>query len=156
MPLGIRPLARAAILASALTIALVSTACAPEIGRGCSVSTDCSVNNDRACDTAQPGGYCTILGCDPDSCPDGAICVEWRFEPSRTAATYCMKRCGSCRDQYECIGEDDPRLIEDGQPIARITDLSNSRRDARFCAAVRDIDPAASGLSSLGPDAGFR
>jgi hypothetical protein len=69
--------------------------CKPHIGDGCTSSTDCSVNGTRICDTAQPGGYCTIRGCDPDGCPEGAVCVEWRYDPIRTAATWCMKRCGS-------------------------------------------------------------
>ena len=132
---------RASRLGIAALICLTS-ACAPKIGDSCDNSTDCSVNGDRVCDTAQPGGYCTVRGCDPDSCQEGAICVEWRFSPSRTATTYCMKRCGSCRSGYDCVSDDDPRLAdESGTPIARITDLSSRRRDARFCAAVEGFTP---------------
>ena len=119
--------------------------CSPEIGDKCSISTDCSVNGDRICDTAQPGGYCTVQGCDPDSCPNGALCVEWRFEPSRTTATYCMERCGSScsRRGYECVADDDERLESAGMTLARVTDLG-SRRDAKFCAAVSDSTGATS------------
>ncbi|MEZ4324524.1 MAG: hypothetical protein R3B40_04845 [Polyangiales bacterium] len=131
--------------------------CSPEIGDKCSISTDCSFNGDRICDTAQPGGYCTVQGCDPDSCPNGAVCVEWRFEPSRTTATYCMERCrSSCgRRGYECVADDDPRLESNGGPLARVTDLG-SRRDAKFCAAVSDTAATSMSLAptqSVMPDA---
>ena len=43
--------ARSALLALALGLLSVA-GCAPEIGDKCSVSTDCSVNGDRICDTA--------------------------------------------------------------------------------------------------------
>lgn len=51
-----------------------------------------------------------------------------------------MDRCngdGACRRQYSCMGVDDPRLLEDGDPLAQIVDLE-IRPDARFCVA----DPA--------------
>lgn len=113
------------------------SACAPAVGDSCSGSTDCSIDGSRICDTAQPGGYCTVMGCDPDTCPDGAVCVEWRYDPARTAETYCMKRCssnGGCRDGYAC---EDPEAItdEDGDQLARIIDLRQSRRESDFCVA---------------------
>ena len=138
-PLALSGLGRLGTLADALVFVLMA-GCASEIGDKCSISTTCSVNGDRICDTALPGGYCTVQGCDPDSCPDGAVCVEWRFSPSRTTSTYCMERCrGSCgRRGYECVADDDPRLESDGTSLARVTDLGR-RRDARFCAAVSGV-----------------
>lgn len=135
---------RLAAVAAALLFVLMG-GCARKIGDKCSISTDCSVNGDRICDTAQPGGYCTVQGCDPDSCPDGAVCVEWRFEPSRTTSTYCMERCrGGCsRGGYECVADDDPRLESGGTSLARVTDLGG-RRDAKFCAAVAGVTAASS------------
>lgn len=137
---------RRALFAFVAMTALGATACAPEIGDDCNHSSDCSVNGDRFCDTAQPGGYCTVIGCDPDTCPDGALCVEWRFEPSRTAATWCMKSCGSnksCRGgRYACVHEGDEVLQdEDGLPLARVIDLEVSRdeqgfAERGFCAAA--------------------
>jgi hypothetical protein len=125
---------------------LGAAGCAPKIGDKCSRSSDCSVNGDRFCDTAQPHGYCTVIGCDPDTCPDGALCVEWRFEPSRTSATWCMKSCGtnkSCRGgSYACVHEGDPELYdEDGVPLARVIDLEVDRDEdgfveRGFCAAA--------------------
>ncbi|MEM6957504.1 MAG: hypothetical protein AAF411_18290 [Myxococcota bacterium] len=128
-----------------LLLALV--ACSPAIGDSCGSSADCSVNGDRICDLAYPGGYCTVGGCDSDTCPDGAICVEWRFTPDRTAATFCMKKCGGdggCRnDQYACMGDDDPRLVdpETGSSIARVIDLDvDESNPPNYCVAV-EADP---------------
>ncbi len=53
--------------------------CGDEIGDGCSISSECSNRGNRFCDTTQPGGYCTIIGCDHGTCPDEAVCV--RFFP---------------------------------------------------------------------------
>ena len=36
------------------------------MGDSCQTSTDCDPNGNRVCDLSQPGGYCTILGCDRD------------------------------------------------------------------------------------------
>jgi hypothetical protein len=122
--------------------------CAPKIGDDCNTSAQCSINADRFCDLAQPEGYCTVRGCNPDTCPDDAICVEWRFEPPRGTDTFCMKACdgdGDCRrsDGYACVQSEDlddlgeyVPGVEPGTPIARIIDLSPERRDSGFCAAI--------------------
>lgn len=97
-------------------IAVVLAGCKASIGSGCNVSTDCSSQNDRTCDSAQPGGYCTILFCTDQSCPDNAVCVEFAAavpgcpysdyaSPSRTGLAFCMAHCGSdsdCRAGYIC------------------------------------------------------
>jgi len=109
-------------LAAALTLLAAVAACTPEIGDKCQVSTDCSINGDRLCDTSQPGGYCTQLNCGGNSCADEAACVLFnsalpgcgyddRTGPtgSRLARSYCMAQCesnGDCRDGYLCA---DPR-----------------------------------------------
>ena len=127
-----------------LFFAVFTAACAPTIGDECETSIDCSVNGDRVCDTAQPGGYCTILACEPDTCPDDAICVEWRGEPGRTAVSYCMRVCeggGDCRNGQACVGPDDRKLREDypndsdadPKPLARIVDLNEEHKAANFC-----------------------
>src|SRR5690242_10057186 len=82
--------------------------CSPKIGDKCSVSTDCSQVGDRLCDPTQPGGYCTIFNCEPDRCPDEAVCVAFNeiscSSPSlsrRFQRTFCMLHCNSnndCRD----------------------------------------------------------
>jgi hypothetical protein len=87
--------------------------CAPKIGDSCSVSTDCSVNGDRLCDTTQPGGYCTVFNCQPDSCPGNSVCVAFRDSSCgevsgravRFQRTFCMASCdsnGDCRAGYTC------------------------------------------------------
>ncbi len=58
-------------------------ACGSEIGDECSVSTDCSNTGARICDINSPGGYCTVFGCDWDTCSDEAVCVRF-FSVSST------------------------------------------------------------------------
>ena len=163
-----RPMARC--LPIFFVISAMMVGCAPGIGDSCSVSADCSVNGDRICDTAQPNGYCTVRGCDPDTCPDSALCVEWRFDPPRTAETWCMQSCsndGDCRRGagYRCVhatldpdGEDNvsPELMVDGEPIARITDLKESRRRKGFCAAVatEEVRDGGPRIDASFPDSG--
>lgn len=116
------------------------TACTPVIGDDCSTSVDCSAGNERICDRNQPGGYCTLQGCDSETCPDEAICVEWRFMPSRTSETWCMATCSDdsdCRSAYRCVSADDQRLEEDMQSLARVVD-EGGRAGHKFCAYVGD------------------
>ena len=62
-------------------LALATTAaCGNKIGDDCHSSIDCSFDGDRSCDISQPGGYCTVQGCDARSCPEESMCV--RFFPS--------------------------------------------------------------------------
>jgi len=51
--------------------------CGAEIGDSCDLSTDCSPDGDRVCDLADPEGYCTVVGCAHDTCPDEAVCVRF-------------------------------------------------------------------------------
>ncbi len=55
----------------------LASGCGNEIGDSCSVASDCSSNGDRFCEVASPGGYCTIRGCEFDSCPGEAVCVRF-------------------------------------------------------------------------------
>jgi hypothetical protein len=116
------------------------------IGDGCGSSVDCSVTGERQCDLSQPGGYCTIFACDADTCPEGA-CVEWRFVPSRTAETWCMKTCdntGDCgRREYSCVLPENITqsggLSEDlplEERVARIIDLNIFKAEAKICVAL--------------------
>ena len=67
------------LLTSFALAALValSAGCGDEIGDSCVSSSDCSQSGDRICDTASPEGYCTVPGCDFDSCPDGSVCIRF-------------------------------------------------------------------------------
>lgn len=122
----------------AVALAVLGVACKPQIGDDCESSIDCSPNGSRVCDTASPGGYCSIRGCDPNGCPDDAICVEWRYTESRTSETWCMRECdrsSDCdRSGYRCFHEGDAELVDDeGEPLARVTDF-DSRATSGFCA----------------------
>jgi hypothetical protein len=99
---------------------LTVVGCTPSIGDKCTLSTDCSIQGDRLCDTSQPGGYCTIFNCRANLCPDQAACVLFNAAvqgcgyndrtPSRTGRTFCIAQCHSdsdCRAGYICA---DPRL----------------------------------------------
>jgi hypothetical protein len=64
------------LLAAALVVA--GAGCGKEIGDSCVISSDCSVNGDRLClDPNANGGYCTIMGCDFDTCPSEAACIRF-------------------------------------------------------------------------------
>ena len=85
-------LGRAAVLVTGVVlIALAGVGCGHNIGDGCSINTDCSPNNDRTCDLSQPGGYCTIEGCDQSSCPSDSACV--RFFPEKFLSQPCDPAC---------------------------------------------------------------
>lgn len=78
-------------------------ACGHKIGDSCSVSSDCSSDGTRVCDTFSPGGSCTIEGCDFGSCPEEAVCV--RFFPAQNSNT-CTKTCTDsevCAIGDECV-----------------------------------------------------
>ncbi len=64
-----------AIVATLLMFA--TSGCGTEIGDSCSLSSDCSPQGDRFCDTASPGGYCTVIGCDYNNCPDDSVCIRF-------------------------------------------------------------------------------
>jgi hypothetical protein len=57
--------------------AVFAAACGHEIGDSCILSSDCDPNGQRICDGSQPDGYCTVIGCDYNTCPDEAVCVRF-------------------------------------------------------------------------------
>ncbi len=102
----------------ALALAFAALACQPEIGDSCSTSGDCSVSEQRTCDTTLPGGYCTRFGCGADDCPDESACIGFRSvlsvnagcagvqERPRLQRSACMYRCerdSDCRRGYSCV-----------------------------------------------------
>lgn len=127
--------------------ALLAVGCGPAIGDDCSTSLDCSAQNNRVCDRQQPGGYCTLNGCENDSCPDEAICVTFRPEPERLSSTWCMAECDDSSDCRE----------DEGYRCRSATELNNVVPDtaavpykprAKFC-----VIPPAPTMSL--PDAGM-
>jgi len=79
---------RSVLVLTSLSLALAG--CAASIGDSCTTNVECSPQGDRICDTAQVGGYCTVQGCGPQSCPDDAVCV--RFYPAGFLSTPCDPR----------------------------------------------------------------
>ena len=63
------------VLCVVLSIGTLS--CGSKIGDSCKISNDCSQEGDRLCDLSSPGGYCTVLGCDHDTCPNGSVCIRF-------------------------------------------------------------------------------
>jgi hypothetical protein len=86
----------ARIAFAGLLAALASPACHRDIGDDCQTSVDCDPNGTRACDLSQPGGYCTILGCDEKSCPSGSVCI--RSFPVQFLSTPCNPVCEDLPD----------------------------------------------------------
>lgn len=68
---------RLAALAFAALALGFAPGCGSEIGDSCSIASDCASDGTRTCDTAQSGGYCTIFGCDFDTCPDEGVCIRF-------------------------------------------------------------------------------
>ncbi len=98
------------MFASALALA----GCPKRIGDGCTNNIDCSLNADRLCDLAQPSGYCTISGCEPDRCPDDAMCIEFNANSPRLSSRACMHSCNvdnDCRTGYICTRPIDPACL---------------------------------------------
>lgn len=93
-------------------------ACTQGIGDACETALRCSASGSRLCDMTQPGGYCTLAGCQQGSCPDEAVCVTfWQHtregdDRNRTSVNYCMRKCderSDCRDDegYDCLSGKD-------------------------------------------------
>jgi hypothetical protein len=78
-------------LTLALAVALSGAACKRQIGDDCKSAVDCDPNGTRACDLSQPGGYCTIQGCDETTCPSEATCI--RYFPTKYLTKPCNPRC---------------------------------------------------------------
>ncbi len=143
-------------------------ACVPKIGDDCVTDRDCSQQNDRLCDTTQPGGYCTLANCDPFSCPEKeSVCVAFNStrssvglcdnpsQPSPHLRSFCMATCGTssqCRPGYACVdlSEDNPlgaEIIEEHPESTRVCLMAESIPDIDsdhpddFCS----LDAAAAG-----------
>ncbi len=96
-------------LIALVALAFVQSGCARRVGDGCTLDTDCSINNDRRCDLSQQGGYCTIAECDRNSCPDDSLCIEFFAQVDPRTRRFCMAPCsvdGDCRANYRCVAPD--------------------------------------------------
>jgi len=159
-----------------LAFALGSSACSPTIGASCTQSTDCSSQGNRVCDNSQPEGYCTVIGCADNSCPDHAVCVSFGVTlpgcsyndyvaPARTAETFCLEHCQSdsdCRasEGYVCIDPKGPpfsaRIVDDNQNqkvcVVAITPVDGGQPDggSAVCNAGRFLPDAGATVSADG------
>jgi hypothetical protein len=119
---------RFSIPAAALAALLLAAGCTKKIGDDCKSSIDCSQDTERTCDISQPGGYCTIEGCDERSCPSESACIRFfprlfltkpcsagctpdelcvadLCAPRASERKYCAQTCGGdgdCRGGYVC------------------------------------------------------
>jgi len=141
------------------TVGMVASGCARKIGDECTTAADCNPNGTRSCDSSQPGGYCTIQGCDQTSCPDESACIRYfpaqyltqPCNPSPPASgcgadefclpeglcaplsqelRYCAKTCSSADD---CRGGYECRLAGTRGSVAFTFDLNPN---VHFCAPV--------------------
>lgn len=99
---------RFAAIVAALAL-LLPGACKKVIGDTCTANTDCSISADRICDLSQTGGYCTVPGCEPGSCPDNGVCVYFDAHAPRLRRRFCMAGCNGdddCRTDYQCVHPD--------------------------------------------------
>lgn len=149
-PLDLALLARCKLAVPASLALAVLAGCQPDIGDACSVDAECSATGERVCDTSQPGGYCTIFGCSPTSCPsDESICIAFGHivstvpecvNPNRTSPytrNVCMATCGGsgdCRSGYDCVN-----LAEANPWGAEV--IQRSPRTTRVCVAIMTASP---------------
>jgi len=125
----VEPAARMpALMRYVLVVALLAIGCGKEIGDECVVSSDCSPNGDRFCDRASlPGGYCTVQGCDFDTCPDESVCVRF------FTGSFTNKLCDPAlpREQSGCTLDELCSLV--GSCVPRSAEI-------RFCMRKCDDD----------------
>jgi hypothetical protein len=155
---------RRAPLRFLVLLAVAGAACGQKIGDPCQVSSDCSQDGSRVCDTFSPGGFCTIEGCDYGTCPDEAVCVRFfpgvenaracdagnpcdfdevctvanRCAPQTVELRRCMPTCGGhgdCRPEYECRDLELMRM-HGGEPVPDPAG-GGEVPDTPFCAARR-------------------
>lgn len=90
------------IVMASLALALVGAVggCGHDIGDDCRTSADCDPNNTRSCDLSQPGGYCTVVGCDESSCPEDSRCIRYFPEQYLSTMPECDPACEDvCTDE---------------------------------------------------------
>jgi hypothetical protein len=105
--------------------------CGKEIGDACNFSTDCSPNGDRQCEATSKEGYCTVVGCDFDTCPEEAVCVRF------FGGGFANKQCDHLLEDVEGAGDDRCSFDE----VCSINDTCVSRSsETRFCMRKCDSD----------------
>ena len=123
-----------------LAICVLAGACGRKIGDKCRDPIDCN-NEDitRTCDQSQPGGYCTIEGCDEKSCPDDSVCIRF-FPNMEFLDKLCLvKDQTTCDPQELCVAYPPPANtpVTDPMPDGRCVPRSTEKRN---CLARCDDD----------------
>ncbi|MCL2723419.1 MAG: hypothetical protein FWD69_03190 [Polyangiaceae bacterium] len=150
--------------------------CTPSIGDKCTLSTDCSANGDRLCDTSQPDGYCTVFNCQADQCPDKAACILFNAavpgcgfndrngaSGARTARSSCSARCQSdsdCRSGYLCADARNPPwnalILDDDQNqltcLVIPADFSDAGAEAGSSAVCAVVGPDVPAIEAGAPE----
>ena len=110
-----RPVLRSAFFA-ALSVVLIS-GCGKQIGDSCTTNVDCAQDGTRDCDLSAPGGYCTVDGCDEQSCPSEAVCIRvFPYEDQKA----------KCSTDADCDGDSLCLPLPDGFCVPRAS-------ERRFC-----------------------
>ena len=119
----------------ALAVCALVGACGRKIGDKCRDPLECN-NEDitRTCDQSQPGGYCTIEGCDERSCPGDSVCI--RFFPNMEFLDKVCDPAGpeTCEPQELCVpyqggGRCAPRATEKRNCVATCDDDGDCREE---------------------------
>ena len=100
--------------------------CGNEIGDKCVTSADCSPDGDRTCDSTSKGGYCTIRGCDYNTCPEESACIRF-FTGNFTNR--------SCDPATEDVATDDCSLDELCSIVGKCVPRNS---EVRFCMKTCD------------------
>jgi hypothetical protein len=103
-------------LGLAVLMTLFGLGCTPKVGDSCVLSTDCGSAGNLVCDTSEFDGYCTLVDCVSDQCPNNGACILFspsvpgcgyndRQQGSRISVPFCMATCNTnsdCRVGYVC------------------------------------------------------
>lgn len=140
-----RPAAPRALLLLILALLGLTGACTRKIGDNCSTNVDCSPQGDRLCDIGSPQGYCTIEGCDYQTCPNNAHCV--RFYSLKTNSGQCQAGLVTRSDCPENVSTSQ-RCCRPGTPGCCLTGELCLCEDAK-CASARCASSASEKRSCM-------
>ena len=82
------------------------SACGKKIGDECKQNVDCDPLGTRFCDVSSPHGYCTVEGCENDSCPSESLCVRFYTQNRSAPCTFLPDLPNSrsdCRADERCV-----------------------------------------------------
>lgn len=83
-----------------ILLGLFTPSCGKQIGDECVTNIDCNQDGTWDCDLSQPGGYCTVAGCDEASCPEKSVCI--RFFAYQYSSTPCQTDL-DCGADFLCL-----------------------------------------------------